>query len=357
MMDDKIIKNNCNKMVKERKERLAERLLQLRSNIILQHYNFTKEKSKSINKIYKNNYFYTEVNSINKKKEFKTFINQDNNGDIPYINNINNYEHLNNNKGLFYRKKNDSIYNKTMGPFYQHNNNISQTILNNEKNNKINELNIQNDFNKSKTKLNYKNKTKPSIKNLNIQETFSMNTNIKLNEEDNKLNDNNIKININKFQNEGIIKEISKYSNSVNKNDTQRSSLITSRYPEKNSKDSKIDKTEKMKKLSKTKRTKSINNLNNLEDFINFGNLKLHKLLLKQSMVYNTEIDKIDKIIINNYDKVTPLSYKILINKEKTKKKMLEEINKFPNLKKKQIEQRNNNNYIPLKYKENQFKS
>ena len=112
-----------------------------------------------------------------------------------------------------------------------------------------------------------------------------------------------------------------------------------------------------MKKLSKTKRTKSINNLNNLEDFINFGNLKLHKLLLKQSMVYNTEIDKIDKIIINNYDKVTPLSYKILINKEKTKKKMLEEINKFPNLKKKQIEQRNNNNYIPLKYKENQFKS
>jgi hypothetical protein len=184
-----------------------------------------------------------------------------------------------------------------------------------------------------------------------------MNTNIKLNEEDNKLNDNNIKININKFQNEGIIKEISKYSNSINKNDTQRSSLITSRYPEKNSKDSKIDKTEKMKKLSKTKRTKSINNLNNLEDFINFGNLKLHKLLLKQSMVYNTVIDKIDKIIINNYDKVTPLSYKILINKEKTKKKMLEEINKFPNLKKKQIEQRNNNNYIPLKYKENQFKS
>jgi CRP-like cAMP-binding protein len=38
ILDDRTIRANFNKMVKERKERLAERLLQLRYNIIIQHY-------------------------------------------------------------------------------------------------------------------------------------------------------------------------------------------------------------------------------------------------------------------------------------------------------------------------------
>ena len=42
-------------------------------------------------------------------------------------------------------------------------------------------------------------------------------------------------------------------------------------------------------------------------------------------MIYNTEIDKIDKIIINNFDKVSPISCKMLINKDKNKN--FEEIN------------------------------
>ena len=70
-------------------------------------------------------------------------------------------------------------------------------------------------------------------------------------------------------------------------------------------------------------------------------------------MIYNADIDKIDKIIINNYDKVTPLSYKILMNKEKTKRKMLE-INNFPNLEVK-INQQKNNNYS-LRNKEKHYK-
>ena len=39
------------------------------------------------------------------------------------------------------------------------------------------------------------------------------------------------------------------------------------------------------------------------------------------------KIDKIDKIIINNYEKISPLSYKLSINKEKNKDKKSEVIN------------------------------
>ena len=87
-----------------------------------------------------------------------------------------------------------------------------------------------------------------------------------------------------------------------------------------------------MKKKSSLVKKQKSPNINNIENFINFGNFKLQKLLLKQSFIYHTEIDKIDKIIMNNYDKVSPLSCKILINKEKTKKKIFDEMNTEPNL-------------------------
>ena len=46
-LEDKIIKNNYDKIITERKERLAERLSQLKTNIIMQQYNFIKENSKA----------------------------------------------------------------------------------------------------------------------------------------------------------------------------------------------------------------------------------------------------------------------------------------------------------------------
>jgi hypothetical protein len=44
--------------------------------------------------------------------------------------------------------------------------------------------------------------------------------------------------------------------------------------------------------------------------YINFRNIKISKKLLKQSNIINAEIDKINEIIINNYEKVTPSTYK-----------------------------------------------
>lgn len=44
--------------------------------------------------------------------------------------------------------------------------------------------------------------------------------------------------------------------------------------------------------------------------YVNFRNIKIPKILLRQSNIFNAEIDKINEIIINNYEKVTPSSYK-----------------------------------------------
>ena len=75
---------------------------------------------------------------------------------------------------------------------------------------------------------------------------------------------------------------------------------------------------------------------------------------MKQSIVYNTEIDKIDKIIINNYEKITPLSCKISSNKEKEKNKMSNVINTESNFDIEKIHQRKKKYYYlkdKIKYK------
>ena len=50
--------------------------------------------------------------------------------------------------------------------------------------------------------------------------------------------------------------------------------------------------------------------------YVKFKNFKIPKILLRQSNIFNAEIDKINEIVIDNYDKITPSSYK------KSKKKM-----------------------------------
>ena len=49
---------------------------------------------------------------------------------------------------------------------------------------------------------------------------------------------------------------------------------------------------------------------NNIK-YVNFRDIKIPKILLRQSNIFNAEIDKINEIIINNYEKITPSSYKI----------------------------------------------
>ena len=330
MMDDKTIKNNFNKMVKERKERLAERLLLLRYNIIIQYYNFIKGNSENITNYFKNNYF-DDGNTINKIKEFKKRINQDIIEDIGYFNhnNIN----LDENKRKF-----DSNFNRSVGQFYV-------STWGNQNNDKYYKgaLSTESNFNSSKKRLKIKPRVnkKASIKALDMKETYSRNSRFKMKEETSKTSDNNIKININNFQNEGIIKEIRKYS----KNNKRALSIIPGCPGIKKmmKKNKNIEGYKQLDSLNRKIDNISINKTNNLDNFINLENLKLKKLLLKQSIIYNTEIDKIDKIIINNFDKIIPLSCKIVTNKENSKKHS-EENNTVPNLELKQIFNKKDNN-------------
>ncbi len=65
MLKDKIIKNNYDKLYKEKKERLIERLLNIKSNTILQYYNLISESKKSLN-----------INNLNEKKHYNFLLNK-----------------------------------------------------------------------------------------------------------------------------------------------------------------------------------------------------------------------------------------------------------------------------------------
>ena len=371
ILDDKIIRNNYNKMVKERKERLAERLIQLKSNIIIQHYNFIRENSLDLNKSNKSNNDY-EGNIINKKQKFNKLTYHNIKSNISFsninLNNLNNNNTDSINKGIIHRKKSVINFSKTTGSLFGNNYNNNSTennkniiyIKTNEKNDKIKNLLItDNNLNKIKKRLCYKKQInkKTSLKDLDIQKTFSRNNKIKIKKENFFSYDNNDNIKI-KVQNNDIFKKVSKSSNSLIKNNTQRTSL-TSRNPELITKDYKKNvfinirnEYDKMKILGKKQKSNSINNFDNTKYFINYGNLKLQKLLMKQSVAYNAEIDKIDKIIINNIDKVSPISYKLMINKEKTKKKIPNVINTDPDYILDKIPKEKNHLYPYLKDKE-----
>ena len=387
LMGEKIIRNNCAKMVKERKERLAERLLILRSNVIYQYYiNYIKENSEDIKEFFQNHTIINfEAKTINKKKEYKKPINQENKGDTGYNNNINintNYNTINNiyiedsNKtieGSIFKKKheNNINLNRTLNSFFKSNNKdviqnkeISQNYNFIQKKNSIYFQNNPKDK-LEKTEINfYKLKTKQnsrrniqkntSIKALNLLETIQTNRKLK---EDSKTN--NFNILLNNMQSENNIIKSPKVIHSYTKKDGHTSTITTPRY----NKDSlkKLNNSVKGlinedKKISiSEKKPKNINILNNSKNFINLGHLKIQKFLLKQALIYNSKIDKIDKIIINNYEKISPLSYKLLINKEKSKDKKSDAINES-NFNLTQME-RKKDKYVIMKDKDKNYQS
>ena len=387
LMGEKIIRNNCAKMVKERKERLAERLLILRSNVIYQYYiNYIKENSEDIKEFFQNHTIINfEAKTINKKKEYKKPINQENKGDTGYNNNINintNYNTINNiyvedsNKtieGSIFKKKheNNINLNRTLNSFFKSNN--KDVIQNKEISQNYNFIQKKNSIyfqsnpkdKLEKTEINfYKLKTKQnsrrniqkntSIKALNLLETIQTNRKLK---EDSKTN--NFNILLNNMQSENNIIKSPKVIHSYTKKDGQTSTITTPRY----NKDSlkKLNNSVKGlinedKKISiSEKKPKNINILNNSKNFINLGHLKIQKFLLKQALIYNSKINKIDKIIINNYEKISPLSYKLLINKEKSKDKKSDAINES-NFNLTQME-RKKDKYVIMKDKDKNYQS
>ena len=387
LMGEKIIRNNCAKMVKERKERLAERLLILRSNVIYQYYiNYIKENSEDIKEFFQNHTIINfEAKTINKKKEYKKPTKQENKGDTGYNNNINintNYNTINNiyvedsNKtieGSIFKKKheNNINLNRTLNSFFKSNN--KDVIQNKEISQNYNFIQKKNSIyfqsnpkdKLEKTEINfYKLKTKQnsrrniqkntSIKALNLLETIQTNRKLK---EDSKTN--NFNILLNNMQSENNIIQSPKVIHSYTKKDGHTSTITTPRY----NKDSlkKLNNSVKGlinedKKISiSEKKPKNINILNNSKNFINLGHLKIQKFLLKQALIYNSKIDKIDKIIINNYEKISPLSYKLLINKEKSKDKKSDVINES-NFNLTQME-RKKDKYVIMKDKDKNYQS
>ena len=161
------------------------------------------------------------------------------------------------------------------------------------------------------------------------------------------------------MQNENNIIKSPKVIHSYMNNDGHTSNVVTPRY----NKDSlkKLNSSVKGiinedKKVSiSEKKPKRINTLNNTKNFIKLGHLKIQKLLLKQALIYNTKIDKIDKIIINNYEKISPLSCKLSINKEKNKDKKSDVINES-NFNLTQME-RKKYKYITVKDKDKNYQS
>ena len=248
-------------------------------------------------------------------------------------------------KDQFLKKKheNNINLNRTLNSFFKSNN--KDVIQNKEISQNYNFIQKKNSIyfqsnpkdKLEKTEINfYKLKTKQnsrrniqkntSIKALNLLETIQTNRKLK---EDSKTN--NFNILLNNMQSENNIIKSPKVIHSYTKKDGHTSTITTPRY----NKDSlkKLNNSVKGlinedKKISiSEKKSKSINTLNNTKNYINLGHLKIQKLLLKQALIYNTKIDKIDKIIINNYEKISPLSYKLSINKEKSKDKKSEVIN------------------------------
>ena len=311
LMDEKIIKTNYIHLVKERKLRLAERIYNLKNSVIMQQYSIMRDNERYsfnddgshnlINKAHK------KINlKLNSKDNLKLKTKFNENTTIYKI--INETEKRN-----FNLKSLDNRHNhkKTISPY----DNKRGKTLNKESFGTLS---------RNKLESNHRNKRTPSFK-VNRFQIFEANKRkLKLKEQINniqkensfinKMKKNNIKTN-NHFN--------STYSSKFTKNSNEypylSSNLKTERQKVKESTLRVSLKTDNMLAKddfqdSSSKKLK----LNKNIKYVNFGNIRIPKILLKQSNIFNPEIDKINEIIINNYEKITPSSCKI--NKKYNKK-------------------------------------
>ena len=303
IMDEKIIRSNYASLVKERKLRLAERLLLLKTNVIMQQYNFFKANLKYINDSEDNDTFNGEHKlKINKK--------------------IDNHE-LIKPKEIFNEKNNTKQQ--------QQQNKIStinkKEISESEKKNETIKTSINSYRHK---KIKKKDGESPNISgynNISDHHKFEISPPINLNKFRFKLKTprrslklieevNNIKISdqfINKIKKNNRANTFgSTYSKEFHKKD-KTLPLINPNLNSQKDRPSLNRISLKTENISLNEEYKEPSNkkqkLQNIK-YVNFGNIKIPKSLLRQSNIFNTEIDKINEIIINNYEKVSPSSYK-----------------------------------------------
>ena len=297
IMDEKIIRNNYASLVKERKLRLAQRLLLLKNNVIMQQYNLFKTNLKYINREDEHDLLNGEHKlKINKKYENHELIKP---------------------KAIINDKTNKQQKNKSMN---------KREINESEKKNETIKSNIY-PYQHKKTKKKDGDSPNTSGHNYNSQQKLDSPVNLSKYKIKQKLRTpkrslkliqefNNVKISnlfINKMKKNNHSNTYgSTYTQGFNKKEKTLPLLNTNLKSEKQrlslnrfsiKRDSLFINDEYQEETEKKQKSQNIK-------YVNFRNFKIPKILLRQSNIFNAEIDKINEIIINNYDKVSPSSYK-----------------------------------------------
>ena len=303
IMDEKIIKNNYIHLVRERKLRLAQRIMHLKNNIITQQYsliqanlryNNNKENKKSLNNNYK-----LKINMNLEKKDnlkFKSNVNSRYNNKLK-TKKIN--EPDKKNKQL--KTLDNGSFPKNIYP-YSHKkvktreNELSKSPKRNNSNNndRIEQRASSLRLNRFRIIDSPKRKMKLKEQKINIKNDDMIINKIKKKHRPNHFNStytNKINKNSKAFPSISQSLKSEREIGSMNRLSLKTENLITNQDIQDNS----------------NKKLKVKNNIK----YVNFRDIKIPKILLRQSNIFNAEIDKINEIIINNYEKITPSSYKI----------------------------------------------
>ena len=277
IMDEKFIKNNYIHLVKERKLRLAERIFNLKNNVIMQQYSLMRDNEKY--------YFNDKVkeNLVNKHRKINLKLNENKkNFNIKSLDNKSNHKKTNSP----YHHKRKKTGNKEL---------LNSISRRKERDPSLRISLLFSPYEPVKRKLKLKeqkiniqtenhhhivNKIKKNIKLNHFNSTYTKKFNFNSNEFNLKTERDKEKENINRYSIKTENRLSLKTDNLLNNDEFQDSSN---------------------KKLKLNKNIK----------YVNFRNIRIPKILLRQSNIFNAEIDKINEIIINNYEKITPSSYKI----------------------------------------------
>ena len=306
MLKDKIIKNNYDKLYKEKKERLIERLLNIKSNTILQYYNLISESKKSLN-----------INNLNEKKHYNFLFNKKkniNNNHFFSVKNFKSLDYQNNNKiNTANNTRNNSFFDniskkkgKTKDFFYP-----EQTGQKRNDNNDLQKRALLTSFmNNNNYKGNLIKKT--YFSGNNTLHKFETEKTIEINENKTFYNSNNKRIynfrnTMTNFSNNNTA--LSNEENLSKNNSSNKMSTFNSFYLKKKPKKIKLDEA-----LTNYFRNPELKMLNIQ---------KIPKLLMNHVLIYNTVIDKIllkpNKTLFKNPILIKNNDNKILDFKKKYK--------------------------------------
>ena len=286
IMDEKFIKNNYIHLVKERKLRLAERIFNLKNNVIMQQYSLMRDNEK---------YYFNEKvkeNLINKHRKINLKLNENKkNFNIKSLDNKSNHKKTNSP----YHHKRKKTGNKEL---------LNSISRRKERDPSLRISLLFSPYEPVKRKL----KLKEQKINIQIENHHHIVNKIKKNIKLNHFNSTYTKkfnFNSNEF-NLKTERDKEKEKENINRYSIKTENRLSLKTDNLLNNDEFQDSSNKKLKLNK-----------NIK-YVNFRNIRIPKILLRQSNIFNAEIDKINEIIINNYDKITPSSCKI--NKNFSKK-------------------------------------